>query len=207
MVSISTFQTFFGFLRRRTDLFVVMQSPDAKSGFSPGKAEELVLKSFRKNQAEFNGTARVTTPSAVSVPVRSSISAWNGSVTDKYRWSQSISDLTVELSLPCPIATKTDLNVNLSSSELNISVNGKKVLFGEFGGKIIPTESTWMIEDDRQTVLLYLDKLKSDWWKSFLIGDPEIDTTKIESTKRVDEYDTETQGAIRKIIHNNKIGH
>jgi len=31
-------------------------------------------------------------------------------------------------------------------------------------------------------------------------GDPEIDTTKVESTRKMEEYDGETQGAIRKIM-------
>lgn len=31
-------------------------------------------------------------------------------------------------------------------------------------------------------------------------GDPEIDTTQVDSTMKVEEYDPETQGAIRKIM-------
>ena len=31
-------------------------------------------------------------------------------------------------------------------------------------------------------------------------GDEEIDTSKVESTKKIEEYDGQTQGAIRKIM-------
>jgi hypothetical protein len=34
------------------------------------------------------------------------------------------------------------------------------------------------------------------WWQ----GDPEIDTTQVDSTQKVEDYDAETQGAIRKIM-------
>ena len=33
------------------------------------------------------------------------------------------------------------------------------------------------------------------------MGDPEIDTTKVNNSKKLDEFDEETQGAIRKIMH------
>ena len=35
--------------------------------------------------------------------------------------------------------------------------------------------------------MLTLDKMRHTWWKCVLEGDPEIDTSKVESTKRVEE--------------------
>eukprot|EP00439_Symbiodinium_sp_Y106_P030522 s692_g3.t1 len=60
-------------------------------------------------------------------------------------------------------------------------------------------ESVWHLEDEHQ-VMLSLQKSRETWWKCVLEGDPEIDTTKVESTRKMEEYDGETQGAIRKIM-------
>ena len=45
-----------------------------------------------------------------------------------------------------------------------------------------------------------LEKKAERWWKSVVKGGKEIDTTKVDSTKNIDEYDGETQGAIRKLM-------
>ena len=37
------------------------------------------------------------------------------------------------------------------------------------------------------------------WWKSVVVGDPEIDTTKVDSVRHVSEYDEETQAGIQKV--------
>ena len=46
-----------------------------------------------------------------------------------------------------------------------------------------------------------LEKSVETWWRSVVKGHPEIDATLVDSTKRVEEYDDETQAAIRKIMH------
>ena len=62
------------------------------------------------------------------------LSTWNGGVTDKYRWSQSSSDLTVELALP-PMCSKKELTVSISSSKLRVCVQSSVVLEGDFFAK------------------------------------------------------------------------
>lgn len=62
------------------------------------------------------------------------------------------------------------------------------------------SESTWLLEEGT-CLLLHIDKAKEGWWKSLLVGDSEIDTTKVDSTKRIEDYDSEIQGSIRRIIH------
>ena len=43
-------------------------------------------------------------------------------------------------------------------------------------------------------------QIRKTWWKCVFEGDPEIDPTKVESVKKVHEYDDKTQGNIRKIV-------
>merc|ERR1719188_1225853 len=57
----------------------------------------------------------------------------------------------------------------------------------------------WHIDDGRH-VILSLEEHREMWWKCVIEGDSEIDTTKVESTRSMEEYDGETQGAIRKIM-------
>mmetsp|Transcript_55390 Transcript_55390/g.152556 ORF Transcript_55390/g.152556 Transcript_55390/m.152556 type:complete len:136 (-) Transcript_55390:365-772(-) len=68
-------------------------------------------------------------------------------------------------------------------------------------------ESMWVVEDDNQeqgTVVITLDKIKKTWWDSVVEGEPVIDTSLVDSTCKIDEYDAETQGAIRKIMFDQK---
>lgn len=56
---------------------------------------------------------------------------------------------------------------------------------------------------------VYLEKERESWWKSAVHGDAEIDTTQVDSTRDLYEYDGETQGAIRKIMfdqHQKRLG-
>ena len=48
--------------------------------------------------------------------------------------------------------------------------------------------------------MLTFEKGVETWWRSVVTGHPEIDATMVDSTKRVEEYDDETQAAIRKIM-------
>jgi len=49
-------------------------------------------------------------------------------------------------------------------------------------------------------VSVYLEKERESWWKSAVDGADEIDTSQVDSTRQVYDYDDETQGAIRKIM-------
>ena len=109
-------------------------------------------------------------------------------------------DITMEVSLPEMLQAKSDLAVDLSDSIINIRFKDRELVGGVFTKRVNISESTWVVEDGK-TIILSLEKSKEDWWDSLISGDPCIDTSKVESKKRIDEYNTETQAAIRKIIH------
>ena len=179
-----------------------MTRPGESKGFPEGKAENLVMNSFRKfmNKASDSQASNGASGSdSDSERVRMSLSTWNGAATEKYRWTQTISDLTVEIALPHDIESKKDMLVDLRSGGLLLSLKGTTIVEGLFPDKIDVANSTWMVEDSNR-VTISLEKMKEGWWKSVLAGDPEIDPTKVESTKRIEDYDPETQGAIRKIM-------
>jgi hypothetical protein len=54
------------------------------------------------------------------------------------------------------------------------------------------------------TVSLSLLKRRDSWWPSLVQGQPEIDTSLVDSSRSLDDYDAETQAAIRKIMADRK---
>ena len=76
----------------------------------------------------------------------------------------------------------------------------KTLLEGELFGPIIVDECTWSIEDGNKIVIM-LEKKKEMIWKTVLKGDSEIDVTKVDNSKKMSEFDDETQGALRKVVY------
>lgn len=125
------------------------------------------------------------------------ISTWNGAVTDRYHWSQSIREVTLEIEVePC---RAKELKVDITATRLSIKLRGQTVLEGKLHEKVTVDETVWHLDNGNQ-IVLSLEKHRESWWKCVFEGDQEIDTTKVESTRTMDEYDGETQGAIRKIM-------
>jgi hypothetical protein len=77
---------------------------------------------------------------------------------------------------------------------------GQVLLEGELYDRIKVDESTWTIEDNKK-LMIVLEKAEENIWKTVIVGDEEIDTSKVDNSKRIDEFDDETQGALRKIIY------
>lgn len=130
----------------------------------------------------------------------SPISTYNGASTSKYNWSQGTNEVTVQIPLPEGTRAK-NLNVEFTSTQLKTGIKGSNqvLLAGEFSEKIKPEDSTWTV--DGSSLVLVLEKMAETIWKSVLKGDDEIDTTKVENSKPLDQFDSETQAALRKIMY------
>merc|ERR1719336_2662164 len=126
------------------------------------------------------------------------ISTWNGAITEKYHWSQSLREVTLEVEIPEECRAK-DIQVDVTATRLCIKFKGKTMLEGKLHEKVTVEETLWHLDENKQ-VVISLEKQRETWWKCVLEGDQEIDTTKVESTRSMEEYDGETQGAIRKIM-------
>eukprot|EP00811_Abedinium_folium_P001883 NODE_11726_length_1268_cov_9.448729.p1 GENE.NODE_11726_length_1268_cov_9.448729~~NODE_11726_length_1268_cov_9.448729.p1 ORF type:complete len:333 (-),score=97.56 NODE_11726_length_1268_cov_9.448729:270-1184(-) len=198
------------FFERRTDLFHVMEHPDEKMGFAPGHSEKMLMNLFDHFQKLHLGpdeaepepgpvadAKAASRESGESVKKMSRISTWNGATTEKYDWTQSIYELTLEVAL-AESTTAKDLEVDISATRLAVRCKGQEVLSGKLHEKINTEECVWHLDGNK--LVITFDKLRQTWWKCVLEGDEEIDTSKVESTRTMDEYDGETQGAIRKIM-------
>jgi hypothetical protein len=74
------------------------------------------------------------------------------------------------------------------------------LLDGDLPEKVRADESLWSIDAATHTMQISLEKIKCTWWASALVGDAEIDTNQVDSTRSITEYDDATQGAIRKAM-------
>jgi hypothetical protein len=99
-----------------------------------------------------------------------------------------------------------DLDCRIEASKLRVALKsdpGSPLLEGELPEKIRADESIWSLESNH-TLNISLEKVKPTWWASALKGGPEIDTTKVDSRRNIQEYDAATQGAIRKAVHDQR---
>ncbi|KAF0685668.1 Aste57867_22504 [Aphanomyces stellatus] len=141
---------------------------------------------------------------AVAPPVLTAagkqIPVGNGGSTPTYTWTQSLRDVTVHLDVPLGTKSK-DIAVTFTHTTVSAGLKGQAPrLHGTFPYKIKLEDTVWSL-DSNQTLVLSMEKTVDTWWKSVVEGDPEIDTSQVDSTQRIDEYDPETQGAIRKIMY------
>lgn len=145
----------------------------------------------------------------------------NGGSTFRYVWTQTLEEVTVHIPLPEGTRAK-DLNVKINANSLHIrSKEGSGAssstyidpIEGTLFGKIRPSESTWTLETTTHsvsqtkvtTLQFILDKIHKTWWDIVLSGDtPLIDTTMVDSTRHISTYDEDTQGEIRRIMHDQR---
>eukprot|EP00301_Raphidiophrys_heterophryoidea_P025364 c8495_g1_i2.p1 GENE.c8495_g1_i2~~c8495_g1_i2.p1 ORF type:complete len:399 (+),score=90.94 c8495_g1_i2:40-1197(+) len=128
------------------------------------------------------------------------IVAYNGAVTDRYRWAQTLKDVTVQIPVPKGTTSK-QLSVSIQKSNLKVLLKGREpaLVEGTLDQNCKPNDSMWTLEDN-QALLITLEKPDECFWKTVIKGDPEIDTTKVDSTKDISDYDQETQAEIRRLM-------
>ena len=133
----------------------------------------------------------------------------NGGSTPRYVWTQTLDEVVVFL--PVPEGTRAkDLDVNIGAASLDVRRKDGAAVFleGTLFARIRPSESTWTLESGdgaraskpATTLLLTLEKIQKTWWATVISGDPVIDTSLVDSTRRIDSYDEVTQAQIRRIL-------
>eukprot|EP00752_Nemacystus_decipiens_P013437 g11900.t1 len=151
----------------------------------------------------------------------------NGGVTRRYYWTQTVNEATVYVDVP-PGTRSKDVECVIRPRRLKLRVrgagaatggartadgggaapggdiegevgDGDLIFDGELPSAVSREDSMWSLNDGT-TVVISFEKTTKSWWKSVVEGDPEIDTSKVDSTTKISEYDGETQGAIRKIM-------
>lgn len=70
----------------------------------------------------------------------------------------------------------------------------------EFREKIKLDDSYWTCEE-ANSIILFLTKLTEVIWSSAFKGHKEIDTKKVDNSKKIEEFDRDTQFALNKIVY------
>lgn len=93
------------------------------------------------------------------------------------------------------------MDVKITSTEVHIKTKANtNILLGEIYGPINVEETTWTLEDNLKLVIIF-EKKQELIWKTVFKGDPEIDVTKVDNSKKLEEFDNDTQGALRKVVY------
>lgn len=133
--------------------------------------------------------------------------SWNGAVRENYTWSQTLTDLDLKVIVPRGTTAK-DLKIDITTSHLKVILlntrdpenpGPRTIIEGEFTRKVIPSQSMWSIEKATSVVHINLEKPQEVMWKSVLKGEPEIDLTKVDTTRNMEDFDPETQAAIQRV--------
>jgi len=122
----------------------------------------------------------------------------NGSKTDIYQWTQTLSEIEVDIFIP-EGTPKSALGVDIQINKLKIVVNGHVLINDQFNHPIKQKESIWTI--DRKSIsLTIIKKNQMEWWSKLLSSEPEIDTQKIvPENSKIGDLDDESQAMVRKI--------
>ena len=209
----------FGFLHRRTDLYVETEDPArAGMGFRPGEAERKVVEAFRAFPLKAPPPSRssssspsthasrpappattTTTATSPTLPNGKLQPKANGGVGPNYEWTQTLREVAVSLPLP-PNADAKSVACDATRDGIRVAVGARVLLHGKWppGESVKPSETVWSTSSGVLTV--ELAKTRETWWSCALAGHPEIDTSLVDSTRALGDFDPETQAAIRKAM-------
>ena len=71
---------------------------------------------------------------------------------------------------------------------------------GELQEKIKVEDSFWSVED-KKFINITFEKAYEAIWKTVILGDQEIDPKTVDNSKRIEEFDLETQGHLQKVLY------
>lgn len=127
----------------------------------------------------------------------------NGSVTEQYIWTQTLTEVTVNIFIPTGVPAK-NFKVNVTTTHLKVTVGGNVHLEGDFFDKIKPDDHVWTIDtfEKRRCIILTFEKFEgSSWWKCILKGEPEINTKKVEpENSQLSDLDDDTRPTVEKMM-------
>ena len=129
----------------------------------------------------------------------------NGGSTDRYVWTQQLSELNV--TIPVPLGTKTrDLVVDIKNKRLRVGIKGQPpIVDGELHKRVIVDDSFWTLEDAKEVCINLQKDNKMEWWKCVIVGDPEINTQKVQpENSKLGDLDGETRQTVEKMMYDQR---
>lgn len=127
----------------------------------------------------------------------------NGGRTDKYIWTQTLSDISVNIFVPEGVPSK-QIRVNCTPTHLTVIAAGQEVVAGQLHKRVKPDELVWKMDtvEGRRCVALDVEKHDGmNWWSCILEGEAEIDTKKIvPENSKLSDLDGEMRSTVEKMM-------
>ncbi|KAK2736226.1 hypothetical protein FQN57_000824 [Myotisia sp. PD_48] len=127
-----------------------------------------------------------------------------------YKWTQTIKDADVTISVPAETRGK-DLDVVLTKAKLKVALKGKEPFIdGSFPHPILVDESTWTLETTSappgKEISVHLDKMnKLEWWPHIVTTAPKVDVTKITpENSQLGDLDGATRSMVEKMMYDQR---
>ncbi|KAG9448268.1 hypothetical protein H6P81_014396 [Aristolochia fimbriata] len=125
----------------------------------------------------------------------------NGLDLDKYSWTQTLQEVTVNI--PIPPGTKSRfVACEIKKNYLKVGLKGQPpIIDGELFQAVKADDCFWSIEDSKAISILLTKQNQMEWWKCLIKGDPEIDTQKVEpENSKLSDLDPETRQTVEKMM-------
>jgi len=135
----------------------------------------------------------------------------NGGIMPWGVWTQQLADL--ELKIPMASGTKAkQLVVDIRKQSIKVGLKGQPpALEGELHKKVIVDDCFWTLEDapgelgEKEIVIALQKEDKQMWWKNVIVGDPEINTQKVQpENSKLSELDGETRMTVEKMMYDQR---
>ena len=131
----------------------------------------------------------------------------NGGKTDRYSWTQTLHELTVNFFIPSDVLGRM-IKVDVKADRIRILVRNAVFLEGEFSNKVKPDDHVWTIDtvDGLRVLSLTVDKYEgTSWWSCVFKGDTEINTRKVEpENSKLSDLDEETRSTVEKMMEDQR---
>ncbi|XP_026490835.2 nudC domain-containing protein 3 [Vanessa tameamea] len=127
--------------------------------------------------------------------------SYNGAIRENYTWSQTIMDIDVTIKLPPDIKSSKDLKVTLNPGDICVACrNGDIILKDKLPFKIKTIDSFWSLSENR--LLIHLEKVQERWWNKLLNKEEEIDLSKIDCSRPLNELPEDSIAKVRELQWN-----
>lgn len=93
------------------------------------------------------------------------------------------------------------LDIKFTNTHLKVGLKGQPpIIDGELHRRIIVDDSFWTLEDN-EVVFSFQKDNKMEWWKTVIVGDPEINTRKVQpENSKLSDLDGETRQTVEKMM-------
>ncbi|XP_026461760.1 nudC domain-containing protein 3-like [Ctenocephalides felis] len=128
--------------------------------------------------------------------------SYNGAVTEKYTWSQSINEIDIYITLPETITSSSQLKVLITPAHLKVEFKDESTPYidEDFPFNCKPSESVWWLSNGR--LLIHLQKKEDRWWQKLLESDTSLDISKMNCSRPLDELSEDAQTLVQEMFWN-----